>query len=80
MLVSWAQVEAYFQAEYGISGSEMLTMSWRRFRVLFQRGWKVSKPEEFDWRGALDKASGRTPPEKVERMSVDEYMRKVGSG
>lgn len=89
MLVSWREVEAYLAAEYGLSLREVRQLPWRRFLVLVGRGFsieakgaKVAEADDghvdFDW-SIMDRAIGRETPTNVIRMTLDEYMAKVGT-
>lgn len=61
---------------------QMLKLTWRRFRVLLARGFKVAEKtasdvNEDDWNSILDRAIGRETPAQVQRVSVSEITRLV---
>lgn len=47
-LSQWAEIEAGMQTHYGLSATDIWTMSWRRFVVLFSAIFSWNDPDEGD--------------------------------
>jgi len=57
VVAQWSKVEAEFAKEYGLSLEELFSMTWRRFKVLFNG--------VFTWPEASDAESDPDGPEPL---------------
>ena len=81
ILRSWRHVEVHLMRTYGADAKTVLTeWSWRQLRNVIDEDFEINSTDSagnFDWRSALDQATGRESGQ-VTNMSLEDYMKKVG--
>ena len=74
----WALIEGSMSEHYGLSLRDILTMSWRRFRILYGHLFTAGHLTKIDSDTNTGPVNQRDPKRKVQFDPIDDWNKLVG--